>query len=225
MRARLPASAQPGLTRAGPARLVPLRLADWRFGECQSHLWPSVFRAGPYGLPCCPSSHGPALHTPGQKCEERGPRDPIRPAPVHRAERWGTPIVSLDRRLEEKPERPPAAKASRPAQDLVSLFAGNQTARARWDFAPFGAVMKDAPGFQTQGDVIYRAAKTAPAPAVAGPPVLAALKITPPCVPNPVGPVTVAARLLPGPQGQPAATAPVPPASFTPAPHSAGLIS
>ena len=87
MRARLPASAQPGLTRAGPARLVPLRLADWRFGESQSHLWPSVFRAGPYGLPCCPSSHGPALHTPGQKCEERGPRAPIRPAPVHRAER------------------------------------------------------------------------------------------------------------------------------------------
>ena len=32
------------------------------------------------------------------------------------------------------------------------------------------------------------------------------------------------ARLLPGPQGQPAATAPVPPASFTPAPHSAPVV-
>ena len=182
MRARLPASAQPGLTRAGPARLVPLRLADWRFGECQSHLWPSVFRAGPYGLPCCPSSHGPALHTPGQKCEERGPRYDRRPSIEPNGEdtdRLAGPAPG------NKAGAPACCKASRPAQDLVSLFAGNQTARARWDFAPFGAVMKDAPGFQTQGDVIYRAAKTAPAPAVAGPPVLAALKITPPCVQRP----------------------------------------
>ena len=43
------------------------------------------------------------------------------------------------------------------------------------------------------------------------------------CALSPVGPVTVTARLLPGPQGQPAVTAPVPPASFTPAPHFAEL--
>jgi integrase len=49
----------------------------WHLRGSQSHLWPSVFRAGPYGLlqearPVrTPSSHGPALHTPGQKCEER----------------------------------------------------------------------------------------------------------------------------------------------------------
>ena len=55
--------------------------------------------------------------------------------------------------------RPPAAKASRPAHQ-------RHTNRARQlDFASFGTVMKDAPGFQPQEDVIYSAAKTAPAPA------------------------------------------------------------
>ena len=81
-----------------------------------------------------------------------------------------------------------------------------QTNRARQiDFASFGTVMKDAPGFQTQG-VLSDAAETAPAPAGAGPPVLAALKITPPCV-QPCRACHDAARLLPGPQ-PPAASAP-----------------
>ena len=168
MRARLPASAQPGLTRAGPARLVPLRLADWRFGECQSHLWPSVFRAGPYGLPCCPQATAWRYTLPARSAKSATPaaRYDRRPSIEPNGEdtdRLAGPAPG------NKAGAPACCKASRPAQDLVSLFAGNQTARARWDFAPFGAVMKDAPGFQTQGDVIYRAAKTAPAPALQDP--------------------------------------------------------
>jgi hypothetical protein len=95
-------SAQPGLTRAGPARRVPLRLADWRL--------------------------------------------------------WGSA------RLLQKPAG--RRKTSCP------WLKGKQTAR-QLDFAPFGTVMEAASRPEAQRAVIYRAARTAPAPAVAGPPVLA----------------------------------------------------
>ena len=67
--------------------------------------------------------------------------------------------------------------------------------------------MKECFRLQPQEDVIYRAAKTAPAPADAGPPVLAALKITPSCGREPVAPVTLTALLVPAPQNQRSARA------------------
>ncbi len=124
----------------------------------------------------------------------------------------------------DKAGAPACCKASRPAQDLVSL-ARRQTNRARQiDFAPFGTGMKDANRAEAQRAVIYSAAETTPAPASQDPRCGCTLHNAR-CALSPVGSVTVSARLLPGPQGQPAVTAPVPPASFTPAPHSAGLVS
>ena len=178
MRARLPASAQPGLTRAGPARLVPLRLADWRFGESQSHLWPSVFRAGPYGLPCCPSSHDPALHTTGQKCEELNPatrydrRPSIEPnGGGHRSSRWtgawrkGRSARLLQRQQSGARPRVPDSEANKPrAPDrLRSVRDCHEGCK---------------PGRCTTGRYI-QCSTNAPAPADAGPPVAAALYITP----------------------------------------------
>ena len=68
--------------------LVPARLGLRRTGrthyrpQLQPHLWPYVLRAGPDGSPRPPPSHGPALHTPGQKW---GQRDPRAPSPTARA--------------------------------------------------------------------------------------------------------------------------------------------
>ena len=54
-----------------------------------------MFRAGPDGSPCPPPSHGPALHTPGQKWGQRDPRDPYAGglAGTHRARQIGLRFV------------------------------------------------------------------------------------------------------------------------------------
>ena len=64
------------------------------------------------------------------------------------------------RRLAAGGERPPAAKASRPAPHTTSDPAGTQPARASLDFASFGTVMKDAKRAEAQRAVIYSAAPT-----------------------------------------------------------------
>ena len=84
------------------------------------------------------------------------------------------------RRLAAEGKRPPAAK---PAGRRKTFDLGTEVNKPR---APDGirfvrGCHEGCSRLQPQGDVIYRASKTAPAPAAAGPPVLAALKITPPC--------------------------------------------
>ena len=205
--------------------------------QCQSHLWPSLLRARPYGLPRRGRLLSPLKPRPGaahSRPEVRTARPPRPDTPAARlralssartASGWTRMAGPAEtRRLAAEGKRPPAAKASRPAQDLVTV-ARRQTNRARQiDFASFGAVMKDAKRAEAQRAVIYSAAETTPAPASQDPRCGCTVHNAR-CAHSPVGSVTVSAGLLPGPQGQPAVTAPVPPASLTPAPHSAGLIS
>jgi hypothetical protein len=161
-----------GTKTAPPTQNCPHSLRP----QSQSHLWPSVLRAGPDGWPSTLQPRPGAAHS----------------------------------RPEVRTARPPRPNTNRARQ---------------MGFASFGSVMKDAPGFQPQEDVIYRAAKTAPAPArrtpgaggskdntVLWPETLSRL-------------ARITAWLIPGPHKSAAVLAPVAPASFTPAPHSAGLIS
>jgi len=123
--------------------------------------------------------------------------------------------------LPPQPARPEARTARPPRPD--------EPRPRQLRFASFGVCHEGCVRLSATRAVIYSAAKTAPAPANAGPPVLAALKITASCGQRP-WPACHAHCL------RPAALNPAPPpatqcsrqaglASFTPAPHSAPLIS
>ena len=76
--ANSPASASPRLASETLASSLAFAASRSCAGpQSLSDLWPSLFRAGPIGLPCHPPRHSPPLHTPGQKSEPRGPRAPL----------------------------------------------------------------------------------------------------------------------------------------------------
>ena len=195
--------------------LVPARLGLRRTARTHSAPNVSLTSGRPcsaLGLQACPAALKPRPGAAHYRPEVRTARPPrpnttaarLRALSSARTDSGWTRAAgpAETRRLAAVGKRPPAAKASRPAQDLVSL-ARRQSNRARQlDSAPFGTVMKDANRAEAQRAVIYSAAETTPAPAAQDPRCGCTVHNAR-CALSPVGPVTVTARLLPGPQGQP----------------------
>jgi len=134
MPTKTPASASPVLAPETLADSLASAAARSCAGpQSQPHLWPSVLRARPYGLPLHPPSHGPPLRTTGQKCEQRGPAPlDTKPRPPDcelSAPPFGTLRFASCRNIADwRPggERPSAAKASGPAQDPGTEPGGKQ---------------------------------------------------------------------------------------------------
>jgi hypothetical protein len=172
-----------GTKTAPPTQNCPHSLPP----QCQSHLWPSVFRAGPNGWPSALQPRPGAAHSRPEVRTARPPRPGTTAARLRalssaRTDSGWTRTAgpAETRRLAAEGKRPPAAK---PAGRRKTFDLGPEENKPR---APDGirsvrGCHEGCSRLQPQGDVIYRASKTAPAPAAAGPPVLAALKITPPC--------------------------------------------
>jgi len=100
-----------------------------------------------------PLSHGPALHTPGQKWGHRGPRDPITTAARLSAL---SKLRLTDWRLHAKRPSIQSNRTSRFASlDRRKAPREPAPARARLDSAPLGAVMKDAPGSSHKSCYLY----------------------------------------------------------------------
>jgi hypothetical protein len=134
---------------SGPTQNCPHSLRP----QPHSHLWPSVLRAGPDGWPSTLQPRPGAAHSRPEVRTARPPRPDTTAARLRALSSartdsgWTSKAGPAEtRRLAAEGKRPPAAKASRPAQDIWPGHEGEPTARARWDFASFGAVMKDAPG-------------------------------------------------------------------------------
>ena len=158
--------------------LVPVRLCLRRTDRTPAAPKVSLTSGRPcsaLGLTACPAALKPRPGAAHYRPEVRTARPPrpdttaarLRALSSARTDSGWTRMAgpAETRRLAAEGKRPPAAKASRPAQDLVSP-ARRQTNRERQlEFAPFGAVMKGANRAEAQRAVIYSAAETTPAPA------------------------------------------------------------
>ena len=118
-----------GTRTAPPTQNCPHSLPP----QCQSHLWPSVRRAGPNGWPSTLQPRPGAAHSRPEVRTARPPRPDTTAARLRalssaRTDSGWTRTAgpAETRRLAAVGKRPPAAKASRPAQDITSNPPGKQ---------------------------------------------------------------------------------------------------